>query len=271
MARNQRKQSDYEESYHESDFDYDVACAEDEAENWGEDDDYGESGDSEGVPHRRRPRSGQGGRVFTARSVGRRESTGSRKKLPPPSLVRPPARKPHPSTRPVRESQRDRRTPQREREQPYHGPHFLDKPRRGQPEPLRPASLSAPPALSPTRNAKSAKRDSGWRRFLLLVVLLACGTAYTFYATTNQPTEGNAHNHSESSVGEPSQNALPNGHADDDSDADVSATQNTVSMRFSENVTPDSPTFVTPDLPREFQFHLQSYTTEEEPESSDNT
>ena len=243
MARNQRKQSDYEESYHESDYDDD--CAENEIEYWVEDNDDDESGDSEDIPRRRRPRLGQGSHVFTARSVGCRESMGGRKKLPPPSLVRPHARKPRLS----HEQQRERRTPQREREQPYHGPHFLDKLRRGQTASSRKAGQNAPPDATGNLNEKPVKRVSSWGRFFLLLILLACGTAYTFHATTHTAPEGNVHKFSEEEGRVPSKNAPHDDHADEDSDANanLSVRQNAVTMRFLGNVTTESSSFLSAD------------------------
>jgi len=209
MARKQRKQSnrfdDYDESYDDDEFEYEVAddvCADDDAEGWSPEEEDGYFDESERTLHsyRRKPR-GVRPTPPPARSVGKRENPDYRKKMPPPSRVRPPARKPSPSSR----SNRNRlgsgasfRDGHREREQPVHGPHFWDQLRsrpHEQTSQKRQRGTGNPAHRSDQAcsNAQPAKNGGGWRRFLLLMFLLACGTAYTFYATLNVPHEGNAH------------------------------------------------------------------------------
>jgi len=146
--------------------------------------------------------------------VGGRESQNRRKKTPLPSWVRPTARKPSPTSRSGHnrhDNRRDSREPQRdrnrEREQPNHGPHFLDRFRfrkkdnsdvdRSR-EPQRGTGSSVRRSDKAGSNVPSEKNGPGWRRFFLLMFLLACGTAYTFYATMNVPRDGDASNHSQS-------------------------------------------------------------------------
>ncbi|MCL2117830.1 MAG: formylglycine-generating enzyme family protein [Planctomycetaceae bacterium] len=265
MARKQRKISprfdDYEESYDEYDADDD--CADDEVDDWLDEDDDGESDGLVAVPRRRNRRNsqpGHGGYPPLARSVGGRESLSRRKKTPPSARVRPPVRKPQQALRPVPVHHRDRHTAHRERERPLHGPHFLEPPR---PQPLE----NAVPQ-SAYRNEKPAKTGGSWGRFLLLIILLACGTAYTFYATTtNLPPEGNAYSFPDNKGAKPSQNDLPPEPHEGDSDTGVSVMQNTAAVRIpgtirqeSSWVQPEQQSQVALDSFREFQN--LSYTEE---------
>ena len=224
MARNQRKQSnrfdDYEESY-DDDFEYEVAdddCADDDAEDWSQEEEDGNFDESETTLKYQYRRKSRGGRSATpARSVGGRESRDRRKKTPPPSWVRPSARKPSPSSRSIRDRHDNRREPREpyrdrslEREQSNHGPHFWDRMRfrkKDRPEDDRSrdqhrggtgkAARRSDKAYS---NAQPANNGYGWRRFLVLLVLLACGTAYTFYATMNVHHQGDQRNASQSEI-----------------------------------------------------------------------
>jgi len=219
MTRNHRKPSnrfdDYEESYHD-DFEYEVAdddCADDDAEDWSqeeEDENFDESETTLQYQYRRKPRGGRQN-LSSARSVGGRENPERRKKKPPPSWVRPAARKPSPSSRSNRKCHDHLREPrdpcrdrcrERERERPNHGPHFWEKwlcRNQDRPEDDRSRERQRGTGNAAHRsdkacsNAPPEKNGSGWRRFLLLMVLLACGTAYTFHATLNVPREGNMH------------------------------------------------------------------------------
>ena len=273
MARKQRKQSKrYEESYDEDDFEYDADedCADYDTDDWSDDDDNDDNEPDEcetATRHRRNRHSGQGGHAPPARSVGGRESTGRRKKTPPSALVRPPVRKPYQAPRPAREPRRDYRTSSREREQ-QHGPHFLDSSRFRPPESVRGPTArdryravgDSHPAAS--RNDKPAATGTSWGRFVLLLILLACGTGYTFYATTNIPPEGNAQISPQSdSSGESSPNVLPINPAvsESDSNANHSTEQNTASALLPDSMTqgawvmPETQPQIAFDMPRVFQ------------------
>jgi formylglycine-generating enzyme required for sulfatase activity len=95
---------------------------------------------------------------------------------------------------------------------------------------------------------------------LLLIILLASGTAYTFYATTNIPHEGNTRNLPKNESTEPPQSTLPNDLVGDDSNIDVSLGVSTVEQRVPSYVTPEPQSHVASDLFREFQ--QKSYTEE---------
>ena len=206
MARKKRKQSDRfdEDTYCDDELEYEVAeedyddSGEDwEAEDWSEEDDYDDSGCDEEEPaasrnHKnRKSQSGHSTRTTTARSVGGREKSSHRKKMPLSARVRAIARKPNPMSRTHREHRRKNREAAgfkgRDRELSNHGPHFLT-----------PASRSRQVDLS--RNSRHAagttlaKSSMGWWRLVGLVILLACGTGYTFHVATNLPHEGNALN-----------------------------------------------------------------------------
>ena len=261
MARKKQKKSnrfdDYEESYDEDDFEYDddKDCDDYDADN--------DSDEYERATHQRRKLHQDHGRhTPMARSVGGRESTSRRKKAPVPALVRPPVKKPDHT---ARETRREHRTTFREREQPQHGPHFLDSPRSRPPEPVR---ASAARDQYSDHDNKPAKTGTSWGRFLLLLVLLACGTAYTFYATTNNfLPEGSVLNTPQSE----SDADLPNNTAEDQTNAETedSATQSTARVFLPGGITqeswvpPESQPQVASGLSREFQ-HL-SYDAESAP------
>ncbi len=260
MARKKRKQSDrfddYDDSYDDDEFEYDAEedCADEEAGDWDEDDDSDEESDDDDDPprqrNRRKPQTSRGVRMPQARSVGVRENSGRRKKAPLPALVRPPARKPTPQSRSVRENRRPEREPyrnrdreresgrerwhERERDQP-HGPHFLNSPRPRSAEPqrgdsmrehFRGSGLNVPKPSMVNAYGEPVKSGAGWGRFFLLIVLLACGTAYTFYVTTNVPPEGNAHKQPGDENVPPPDNA-----ATDDVTSGAAASQNTATKR----------------------------------------
>ena len=213
MARKKRKQSDRfdEDAYCDDELEYEVAegdyddSGEDwEAEDWSEEDDYDYDEEEPVVPQNHKGRKSQSGhtaRTTMARSVGGRETSSYRKKMPPSARIRAIPRKPNPMSRTHREQRRKNREAAgykgRDREQSNHGPHFLT-----------PASRSRQAELSRnTRHAANptpAKSGIGWWRLILLVFLLAGGTGYTFHVTTNLPHEGNALNLPENGQNTPS-------------------------------------------------------------------
>ena len=283
MARKQRKQSnrfdEYEESYHDGDFEYDAGDdsggvgADYGTEDWS-DDEYDDPDERETARRlRRNLHPGHGRQTSLARSVGGRESMARRKKSPLPAFVRPPVRKPSQASRstPPRDVHRDMRGSCRDREKPHHGPHFLDPSRSRLPESVRGTTVgdryrAAGDCDFPPPNAyhkeKPAKTGVGWGRFFLLIILLACGTAYTFYAATNNRPEGNALVAPTGDDVQPSQKDLPDDSSggETDSNTDVSTEQNTAKVRLPSGITRGS--WVQPDLQslfasgvsREFQY-----------------
>ena len=205
MARKKRKQSGrHDDSYYEDQSEYEVeeddyAYEEEWDEDWSEDEDeYDDNSDENGAASI----------TILARSIGPREITGRRKKKQGPALIRAVGQKPGASSQSQREKRRrdheNSSYHERNRDKSQHGPHFsLGQSARAIPpsrggrsrEHDQGRSVPVPPNRSRrdgARHDQSEQSGFGWMRVLLLLILLAGGTVYTFCIATNMPPEGNA-------------------------------------------------------------------------------
>ena len=253
-------------AYNEDTEEWDEDWSEDE-----EDDSDEEEDDDVPVAARNRKHRKAGGisKAPLARSVGHLENTGRRKKKRPPALVKVVGKKPDPASRSFREKQRrnhetgsnrDRYYERdREREKPLHGPHYLSSlPTRqnaavsrdeqrgrdrfrdpGQPVPLPSGYRHDANRYAEPEYTERGRGGFGWMRFLFLLVLLTCGTIYTFYVTTNVPPEGNALKPSNEKS--PEATAPPELRSDKNRSNDTSSTANTADNRRNASRTNSEP------------------------------